>query len=317
MIKGFVKLVLLLVVAFIVFYNLFPEKVAEMGLDSERGRAKLVLHETVIAGFHIVYLDGGRGEPLLLIHGIGADKDNWTRAARWLTPHFRVIALDLPGFGDSSKPANAHYRIEDQVENVHAFVQKLGLHDLSLGGSSMGGDIAASYAARYPGTVKTLWLLDPGGVSTAPPSEMMQRIAKGERVPIFASTPEEFDQVLDFVFTKRPFIPGAIKDELARRAVANYALDLKILKQIATSPPLEKVLANDAVKVPTRIVWGEQDRVLNPASAKILAALLPDSSVLMVPGVGHLPMLEQPKAVALDYLAWRESLYQQPSAAAH
>jgi pimeloyl-ACP methyl ester carboxylesterase len=287
-----------------------------MGLDTERSRSHLSRYETDIpSGFHIVYLDGGRGEPLVLLHGIGADKDNWTRAARFLTPHYRVIALDLPGFGESSKPASAHYRIEDQVQYLHEFVQKLGLQDVSLGGNSMGGEIAAAYAARYPGEVKTLWLLDPGGVASAPPSEMQQRIAKGERVPIFASTPEEFDQVLDFVFTKKPFIPGAVKASMARRAAENYRLDLQILKEIKTSPSLEKVLANDAVKIPVRIVWGEQDRVLNPASAKILATLLPDASIDMVPGVGHLPMAEQPKATALDYVAWRESLLHRSGAA--
>ncbi|MGH8457530.1 MAG: alpha/beta fold hydrolase [Stenotrophobium sp.] len=308
MLKVIIKLVLLLIAAFVAFYIFFPEKVADMGLDTERARSHLVLHETDIPGFHLVYLDGGEGEPLLLLHGIGADMDNWTRTARFLTPHYRVIALDLPGFGESSKPATAQYRIEDQVGYVHEFVQKLGLKNLSLGGNSMGGDIAAQYAARYPGEVKTLWLLDAGGVASAPPSEMMQRMQKGEKVPIFASTPEEFDQVLDFVFVKKPFIPGAVKTVLAKRTAANYALNMQILKEVMASPSLEQVLAGGVVKIPALIVWGEQDRVLNPASAQILARLLPHATVDMMPGVGHLPMAEKPKESAQDYLAWRGGL---------
>src|SRR4030095_12978584 len=98
-------------------------QVAALSLAMVRGAANLELRSAEIAGFRIVYLEGGKGEPLVLVHGIGADKDNWTYTSALLSKHYHVIAVDLPGFGDSSKPANAHYRIEDQVERLHALIE--------------------------------------------------------------------------------------------------------------------------------------------------------------------------------------------------
>src|SRR6478735_3598161 len=76
----------------------------------ERWRADLERKEIVLSdGTRIAYLEGGGGEPLVLVHGFGADKDNFTRVARWLTPHYRVIVPDLVGFGESAHRADVDY----------------------------------------------------------------------------------------------------------------------------------------------------------------------------------------------------------------
>ena len=73
------------------------------------------------------YLEGGQGEPLVLIHGFSADKDNFTRVARFLTPHYRVICPDLPGFGDATRDPSARHGIADQVTRLKAFLGALGI----------------------------------------------------------------------------------------------------------------------------------------------------------------------------------------------
>ena len=94
----------------------------------ERSRAGLVHKDVTLSdGTRIAYLEGGSGEPLVLVHGFGADKDNFTRVARWLTPHYRVIAPDLVGFGESTHLPDADYHYAAQAERVRAFVQALGL----------------------------------------------------------------------------------------------------------------------------------------------------------------------------------------------
>jgi pimeloyl-ACP methyl ester carboxylesterase len=311
MIRALFKLLLVLLIALVAAVAVgsifFPEKLAKLAADAERGAAGLKLKAVDVEGFHIVYLDGGHGEPLLLIHGFGADKDNWTRVARFLTPHYRVIALDLPGFGESSKPETAHYRIEDQVGYVHAFVQALGVQSPSLGGSSMGGFIAAEYAARYPDEVKSLWLVAPAGVATAQESELVQRLKAGGPNPLLARNTEEFDQIIHFVMADPPYIPGAIEKVLGARAAANHALHERIFKEIRDdSAPLEPQVKG--LTTPTRILWGDQDRALHVSGAQILAGLMPKASVTIMPGIGHLPMLEQPRESATDYSSFRATL---------
>ncbi len=157
--------VALLLAGLTAFDYFAPYTSARMGLALEQRRAGLEEATARIPGFEMPYLHGGAGEPLLLVHGFGADKNNFTRVARLLTPHYRVVIPDLPGFGEASKPADASYAIADQVERLRQFAQGLGLKRVHLGGSSMGGFIATLWAAKYPHEVASLWLLAPGGTA--------------------------------------------------------------------------------------------------------------------------------------------------------
>ena len=289
---------------------LFPHEVANFALRMERQRAGLQREEIDIPGFHIVYLEGGTGETLLLLHGIGADKDNWTRVAALLTPHYRVIAPDLPGFGESSKPDYANYGIDDQVRNVDALATALHIEKFSIGGNSMGGWIAGAYVAAHPEKVVTAWLLDPGGVTGAKPSEMMDIIGKGGHVPIFARNSTEMRNLLNFVFVHPPYVPGAVIDDVARQQAANYALNLKIFGELTAewqTHALNTLLAGS--KTATLITWGDHDRVLDVSGAQILHQAMPNSAVAIMPNIGHVPAVEAPEASAGDYLKFRASVH--------
>jgi len=281
-----------------------PAEVAATLLDLERGRAGFVVKEIAIPGFRIEYMEAGQGEPLVLLHGIAADKDHWTRVAPHLTSRFRVIAIDLPGFGESDKPMDRHYTGKDQVDYLHQIVNALGLESFHLGGNSMGGMISLRYTAAYPGEVKTLWLLAPAGVGTGPGGDLA-RLKPGDHVPLFARNQGELEKTLALVTSKPPYIPGAVKRVLADRAAADYPLHMKIFYEINAewaAAPLDKTITG--LQTPTRIVWGDEDRLLPVAQADQLHAALPNSSVLRLPGIGHLPMLESPGTVAEDYLAF-------------
>jgi pimeloyl-ACP methyl ester carboxylesterase len=296
-----------LIVAVTIFYVGFPEKFAEVAINAERSRSHLAREETDTAGgLHWVYLEGGSGEPLLLIHGFGADKDNWTRVSRFLTPKYHVIAPDLQGFGESSKSQTASYAIAAQVETLRAFVQKLGLKRVHLGGSSMGGDIAATWAAKYPDEVSSLWLVGPAGISTVGPSELDKIVAAGGKNPLVAKTPEEFYGIFNFVMTDPPFIPKAVLKVMAERRIANFDLEQRIFKDIRSSPALEGQIAGLAT--PTRVLWGDHDRALNYEGAQVFVRLMPKASATIMPGAGHLPMIERPRAAAEDYLDFRAQL---------
>lgn len=289
----------------LLWLNLAPEAdVARALLALERYRAGMSAGTIEAGGLRIAYLEGGEGEPIVLLHGMGADKYHWTRVAPYLTPRFRVIAVDLPGFGDSSRDSERPHTVAAQVENVREIVRALGLSSFHLGGNSMGAFIAAEYAVAHPREVRTLWLLAPGGVGEGPKGELAD-IGPGEHVPLFARSVPELENVAAWVTSRPPYVPGAVKRALAARAAADYALHVKIFHEINAewrARPLEETVAG--LPTPTRIVWGEEDRVLPATDAARLAEAMPRASVLLLPGVGHLPMLEAPRAVAEDYLAF-------------
>jgi pimeloyl-ACP methyl ester carboxylesterase len=161
---------LTIVLAVVVVYFAFPAAAFKFLLKAERSSAGLEQHSIKVDGLHIEYLEGGQGDVVLLLHGFGANKDNWTRISKHITPHYRVIAPDLPGFGESSRQPDANYTIAAQADRVNAFVRTLGIQSFHLGGSSMGGNIAGVYAAQHPESVISLWLVAPGGVASADPS---------------------------------------------------------------------------------------------------------------------------------------------------
>lgn len=286
-------------------YVLAPARFVQGAIAAERWAAGLQRKETEVDGFRVVYLDGGgAGAPLVLVHGFGGDKDNWTRAARHLRGSVRVIALDLPGYGESDAPIDASYTIAHQIERLHAFVQKLGLTRVELGGHSMGGNIVATYAARYPNQVGSLWLVANSGVNGAPPSELMARIADTGHNALVPGTAQEYQELIPWVMAQPPWLPGAVLDVLGARAIAAHELRERQFAQLMReASTLEARIGG--MPIPTHVLWGAQDRAVHVGAVDILTRLLPLSSHTIMQGVGHMPMLEAPQAAAADYLAFR------------
>ncbi len=288
------------------YFTFSPERLVSSALGYERSLAGLDRKETELpGGLRYVYLEGGRGEPLMLLHGFGANKDNFARVAKYLTPHYRVIIPDHIGFGESSKPAKADYSSRAQADHLRALARKLGVTQLHLGGNSMGGQIALTYAALYPKEVKSLWLLAPAGVWSAPQSETRKRIADTGQNPMIVKDEEEFALLVALVTAEPLPIPRRFLDVLAQERIRNQDLEQRIFKQLGADSVEQRIRG---LATPALIVWGAQDRVLHPGSAGILQQLLTKSDAILMPGVGHLPMLEQSEKCALDYLKFRSTL---------
>ena len=272
----------------------------------ERSRAGLVRKEITLAdGTRIVYLEGGSGAPLVLVHGFGADKDNFTRVARYLTPHYRVIVPDLVGFGESSHRSDVDYHYAAQAQRLHDFTQALGLSRFDLGGNSMGGGISMSLAAQHPQEVASLWLLDCAGIAAAPPSELARIVTTSDTNPLIITKESDFPAFLKFVMSDPPYIPGSVMNVMARERMANQPLERQVFAQIATDS------VDAAVKglaTPTLIVWGDEDRALSVGTVPVLKTLLPNAQALVMPQVGHAPMIERPQQSAEDYLRFRDQL---------
>ena len=276
--------------------RLLPGPMARASVALERKRSGLTLRLASLP-----YLEGGSGsEVLLLVHGFAGDKDNFTRIARFLTPHYRVIIPDLPGFGDARRDPSAKHDMATQVENLRAFMAELGVQRFHMGGNSMGGFIAAEYAARYPQQVASLWLLAPAGTEETLESPAFQQYLAGGGMPLLVPTPGDFETMMASCMARPPFFPYSLKHVLARRAVADYPLHCDLMKQLVASPHLQ-----GSIETPALIVWGTEDRILSPKGAPATMALMPNASLVMMDGIGHLPMLEATSRTARDFLEFQ------------
>ena len=266
---------------------------------SLRGLAGL-REKSILVGKHtIVYLEGGRGESVLLLHGFGADKDNWNLFSRYLTKRYHVIAPDLPGFGESSKIWGDQYNITAQVERVHAFAKEIGLTRFHLAGNSMGGLIAGVYAATYPGEILTLGLLDPAGVIDREPSQLSLELEKGNN-PLIVESVSDYDKLLDFTFVKPPVIPDPLKSHFAEMAVQSKDFNKKVFIEATPGNQLERIMRE--IRAKTLILWGDTDRVLSVSSAWVLQKGIENSRVIILKDCGHMPMIERPEETAQYYL---------------
>lgn len=273
----------------------------------ERQVAGVSDQQITVDGITIQYYEGGPAdaETILMIHGFGANRDNWLYFARPFTDRYHVVALDLPGFGESDKP-DVSYDVGAQTERVQAFTRALGLKKIHLVGNSMGGHIAALYAARYPDQVLSVALLDNAGVTSTQKSEMFRRIENGEANPLVVRKPEDFQAVMDFVFVNPPSLPESLKRHFAEQSMANSAHYDTIFTQLRDRyVPLEPELPK--IQAPTLLLWGEQDRVLDVSSIEVMKPLLKKPSVVIMKDCGHAPMIERPEETARHYQAFLDA----------
>ena len=287
---------------------------ATMLIGLERFTSGLKRRVIQVGDHRIVYSEGGQGEPLVLLHGFGASADSWNRFAKPLTRRYHVIAPDQPGWGASTRMEAASYGYPAQLERLHQFLSALGLKRVHLVGHSMGGFIASAYAARYPDEVITLGLIAPHGMVEPEPSDLFRDVSKGDNW-LIATTPQEFDRLLNNVFARRTYTPKVVLRYLADHAIRNSAKSAKIFAEMQTNdPPLVDRLEN--VTAPALIIWGDQDRVLHVSCADLFRKGIKSSEVMIIPGSGHMPLVENAGACSRAWLAFAEKTRRSAGAAA-
>lgn len=277
----------------------FKNGVYEAAMGLECRRAQLEPATVTIDEFEIAVFEsrGKEGSPtLVLVHGFGASKEVWLRFARQLEHDFHVIALDLPGHGDSSKHMDKNYSVPDQVSYLRDILSEMAVQTPHLVGNSMGGALAALYAARYPESVASISLFDPAGVH-AYESELMQHLERGEN-PLIVEKRGDYQRLLDFTMEQPPFLFWPISSVLAEKAMANRPINEKIFKDIRADTQLRVEAVLSSIQAPALIVWGRHDRVINAENGRVFDELIPDSRLVILEDVGHAPMLESPKTSA-------------------
>lgn len=284
--------------------EVFMARLAKALIGFERLMSGVRRRAIQVDDHKIVYSEGGRGDTVLLLHGFGASGDGWNRCAASLTRKYRVVAPDLPGWGASTRLELASYAYPAQLDRLHRLILELKLDRFHLMGHSMGGFLAAAYAARFPGQVMTLGLLAPAGMVEPQPGDLARCVEKGDNW-LVASSPAAFDRLLDNLFVRRPYIPSPVIKYLAQLAARNSAKSAKIFEEMQQNhPPLIQRLPQ--IQAPAFIVWGDQDRVIHVSCAELFLANIKRADLLILPQCGHMPLTEKVPSWIKHYLAFLE-----------
>lgn len=235
--------------------------------------------------------------PILFLHGWGTSKEAWLAQMRLFGRGRRVIAPDLPGFGDHPlRLDQAALDGDGYVEWIEAFRVAAGLGRVDVVGESMGGALAAAYGAKHPESVRRLVLESPAGVRPPHLNAFMQEIAKGEN-PLRIASEEDFDRVISLVFAQPPPVPTPIKRYLVDRAQQTLGRQQEMVDTLRGFLLEGNEPLLGAIRAPTLVIYGSADRVTDPSMLEVYTAGIKGSTGLLVPGAGHVVFHDAPREV--------------------
>lgn len=248
-------------------------------------RAGVRGHDVTIDGLRIHYEECGSGPTLVLVHGLGGSSViDWGNSIVPLSKRFRVIALDLPGFGNSDKPENLSYSIRMQEDILVKFLDTLNIRKSHLMGVSMGGWIVAKTALDHPERVERLILVDSAGVRFDP-LPTVEMLTPGD-------DEADLEAFMKLIFFKPPKFPAPIARDFINRAKEG---EWVIRKTAAAMFNMEDVLDGKLGRItaPTLILWGKQDALLPLTSGEKFKAEMPDANLVVFDQCGHVPNQER------------------------
>jgi pimeloyl-ACP methyl ester carboxylesterase len=257
--------------------------------------------------------EGPRDAPVIvLLHGSNSSLQTWDPWTAKLAATYRVIRFDQSGHGLTGPHPKRDYSMAAFVGTVDALTRKLGFQKFTLAGNSMGGGIALNYAIAHPDRLTGLVLVDAGGAPDAKP----RALPIGFRI---AQTPVLRDITL--YVTPRSFIEKSMHQSVSVQSIVTdqmvdrywellrypgnrqATLDRFTTKRVPTDPA-----AIRAIKVPTLVIWGEEDSLIPFSAGQWFAANIPGSKLVSYKAVGHIPMEEAPDRSVTDLMNWLSPL---------
>ena len=257
------------------------------------------LREAPVLGHRIAYYEKGEGPPLVLAHGFsGSAAFEWGRVFDLLAERHRVVAPQLVGFLPSEQPDIA-YSTDAQLAHLSGFLAALGLEGCTLAGESYGGWLVAAYAAR-----------------AAEPGSQLARVARfailcgavGIKIPAQAlqapppQRPPPDTPLWRAILQRLP--------ELNPHDAANNPTRQAILAASDLGKGWPDAAALGKIATPTLLLWGEDDELVPVKFGRAAAAAIPDSQLVVLPGVGHIPSIDAPRdfvRILTDFAAGRHA----------
>jgi pimeloyl-ACP methyl ester carboxylesterase len=242
---------------------------------------------------HVIRL--GRGEPLLLIHGLGHRKEGWEPLLPALAARFEVVAIDLPGFGGAPPldVVNSDIALTDWCVAV---LDELGWDTAHVAGNSLGGLIALRLAAR--GRARSVTALSPAGKAVGWEDPWARGLLRALRAlaPVLGKVPAVTDTVAGRSAAMKVVFghPASMSSGYARAALEGLTMATKFEE---TLEHMSSDVDLNPIRVPVTIAWGTRDVLLLPAQGRRWAESIPSSRLVRLPGLGHTPMPDDPDMV--------------------
>jgi len=249
-------------------------------------------------GVKIHYQDTGPSQnpiPILFLHGFGSSLHTWDAWTKDLSSKYRVISVDLPGFGLTGEDPSGIYTDHRSVEILEAFLKELQIPKVVMVGNSMGGKFAWQFAAQYPDQVTKLVLMSPDGYAS-PGVEY----GKKTEIPAIANLYRYFFSKSFLVMNLEPAYanPQFLNDGLVNRyhdfmlAPGVRAAILARMQQTVLQDPVPSL---SKIQTPTLLIWGEKDAFIPVSNSEEYLKVMPNAKRVTLPNIGHLPQEEQPK----------------------
>jgi pimeloyl-ACP methyl ester carboxylesterase len=256
------------------------------------------------------YQEKGTGRALVLIHGNNSSAYSWTDVFDQLATEFRVVALDLKGFGFTAKP-EGDYRVETQAALVVRLLDRLGIERAALCGSSMGGAVALAMAINYPERVDSLILVD---------SAAFTETRGGSLAPAYVRWPYIGGAATALALTSDALVRDGLRksfydeSKVTDERVAAYYRPLRtrggqraarLVREQRDYTRLENSL--DKIRQPTLLIWGAQDRLILLEDGRRLHSKIDGSQLIVFDNCGHLPQEEMPERFAREVSGFMKS----------
>lgn len=263
-------------------------------------------------GTHLHYRDEGNpaGPVLVLVHGYSASAADWDGWAKALGTTYRIIAPDLPGHGLTRTLPGYQSGPDAQVTVVDALVNGLALPRFVIAGNSMGGGVAWRYALAHPDRLNGLVLVDAAGWPAKEQGKDGALVFKLLNNPIARPIIKNLDdtalakQGLESAFVDKSLVTPALVQRYTDLARAPGHRDI-LTARYAQDPATPERLA--AIHTPTLVMFGKEDHLIPWTDGQRFASAIPGATLIVYPGVGHVPMEQIPEKSAADLRAWMQA----------
>ncbi len=262
--------------------------------------AGVVKKNISVDGYNISYYERiNRCErTLILLHGISGNKNDFLKMASYIPQNINIILPDLAGHGENEKLPTIDYGISAQAKLINKFLSQKGIDSIIIGGNSMGGHIALSFALRFPEKTKKLILINSAGISVKgnhaysgynkkieSKAEMIEALKYGYYSPPI-STDREIEMMISDFNRNREFIFNSVIP-----AIKNDT-DYDLLPKI------------NELKMPVLILWGRYDRVITLDVARVFKEKLQNSYLVTINNSAHCPQNESPEEISIQILSF-------------